>query len=161
MLSLGSNKGDSLDILRQAVTSLSGILLDLKVSSVYKTVPQGPVQQNDFLNCVVTGTYTDNPVALLQQVHEVESVFGRDRFHEIPKGPRTLDIDIILFGSLILSSHTLTIPHESMHERQFVLIPLLELLPDCADPVTGQPFRTVSARLGDQGVQKAGSLYGS
>ncbi len=124
-------------------------------------MPQGPVQQNDFLNCVVTGTYSDDPFSLLKQVHELESVFGRDRSREVPKGPRTLDIDIILFGSLILITNTLTIPHESVQERQFVLIPLLELLPDCADPFTGKLYRTVSAQLGDQGVQKAGSLYGS
>ena len=160
-LSLGANVGDSVATLRDAIRDLEPILGDLHVSSLYVTKPQGSVAQRDFHNIAVSGDFTGTPRALLGEINRIEAAHGRNRANEAPKGPRTLDIDIVLFGSRVVREADLTIPHERMGERQFVLVPLLELLPDSADPVTGELFGAMLRMLPDQGVVKAGSLYGN
>ena len=161
VLSLGSNSGDSVAILRRAVDELTAVLGDIRFSSLYMTKPQDVVEQPDFCNIAVSGRYGDSPVSLLERIHRIETANGRNRERETPKGPRTLDIDIALFGDHCVNMSALVIPHERMHLRQFVLIPLLELHPDSADPVTGEPYLAKLQRLPDQGVKKAGALYGN
>ncbi len=158
VLGLGSNRGDSLGALRGAVASLGEVLEDMRVSSLYVTKPMDYLAQPDFLNAAVAGQYRGTPRTLLEAVGAIEKRWGRDRANEIPKGPRTLDIDIELFGDSLIRETDLVIPHERMGERLFVLVPLLELLPDSADPVTGEPLREIAGRLSDQGVKKAGAL---
>ncbi len=155
---MGSNRGDSLGALRGAVASLGALLDDMRVSSLYVTKPMDYLAQPDFLNAAVVGQYRGTPRSLLEAVGAIEKRWGRDRANEIPKGPRALDIDIELFGDSLVRETDLVIPHERMGERLFVLVPLLELLPDSADPVTGEPFREIAGRLSDQGVKKAGAL---
>lgn len=159
VLGLGSNVGDSCDILKGAVASLSVVLEDIQCSSVYKTRPRDKEDQSDFFNAVVTGYYTGTPESLLSVLQAIECEYGRNRKLEKRFGPRTLDIDIEFFGSTILSSNELEIPHNRMYERQFVLIPLLELLPFAADPVTGQLLSEIASFLPDQGVKKVGNIY--
>lgn len=130
----------------------------MRVSSLYVTKPREYFDQPDFYNAVATGEFRGSPRELLAIIGSIEKKWGRDRTREIPKGPRTLDIDIELFGNIQIREPDLIIPHERMGERQFVLVPLLELLPDSADPVTGEPFRVIAERLPDQGVKKAGLL---
>jgi len=94
---------------------------------------------------------------MLLELQHIETSFGRDRSREIRRGPRTLDLDILLCGDLVLEMENLTIPHPLMAERLFVLVPLLELDPGLKDPRTGQPFRVARAALekapgGDGGV---------
>jgi 2-amino-4-hydroxy-6-hydroxymethyldihydropteridine diphosphokinase len=161
VLGLGSNRGDSADILRRAVEDLSSIIIDIRVSSLYRTDPQDYHDQDDFCNVVCAGRYDGTPRELLARIHEIESRYGRNRSVEIPKGPRSLDIDILLFGDSSMHDEDLVIPHERLSFRQFALVPLLEIMPKCADPVTGERYREISARLADQGVRKAGSLYGN
>jgi 2-amino-4-hydroxy-6-hydroxymethyldihydropteridine diphosphokinase len=151
-----------LDILRSAVTDSAEFLDFQRVSSVYRTAPQDYADQGDFLNLAVEGMYAGSPAELLVDVHALEAKYGRDRGPSaIPKGPRTLDVDILLFGERQVQTKDLTVPHPRMRERLFALIPLLELLPDCADPVTGESYGSIAAALPDQGVKKAGDLYGT
>jgi 2-amino-4-hydroxy-6-hydroxymethyldihydropteridine diphosphokinase len=79
--------------------------------------------------------------ALLERIHQIESALGRDRGRERRRGPRPLDIDIILYGDLVVSTPTLTIPHPGVRERAFVLVPLLELAPETRDPLRGDCYR--------------------
>lgn len=160
VLSLGSNVGDSLSTLKKAIRDLSFILDGMRVSSLYLTTPQDVSRQPDFCNLVVTGLTSLSPVDLLRQTQAIEARYGRRREGETPRGPRSLDIDIALYGERTVREPDLVIPHERMALRQFVLIPLLELLPDCADPVSGRPYRDILSGLEDQGVRKVGNLYG-
>lgn len=108
----------------------------------------------------VSGYFDGDCHSLLKICQNIEADFGRNRLNEISKGPRTLDIDIELFGNLCIREDDLTVPHCELANRQFVMVPLLELHPDCADPVTGVPYRELCAALPDQGVKKDGKLYG-
>lgn len=158
ILSLGSNRGDSRALLRSAVERVRSILTHLRVSSVWKTAAVGPVAQDDFLNLAVCGRYTGEPVELLEALQQIENDHGRCREREVPKGPRTLDIDIILYGKRIMNTARLIIPHPGLLQRRFVLVPLLELVPDCADPVTGRLLFDAAAGLEDQNMERMGPL---
>lgn len=158
-LGLGSNAGDSRNILRGALVELSALLTGMRSSSLYITRAMEVTDQADFCNMVVQGYYSGTPETLHSKTAEIETRYGRDREREIPKGPRTLDIDIELFGTETVRTDTLHVPHERMHQRQFVLIPLLEICPDCADPVTGIPYGEIAKALPDQGVRKAGVIW--
>jgi 2-amino-4-hydroxy-6-hydroxymethyldihydropteridine diphosphokinase len=151
-LSLGSNLGRREHNLRAAVQALDGILEQLRCSSIYETLPMYVVQQSKFLNMAAAGFYDRPPSALLQQILALESRLGRDRDNFTPKGPRIIDIDILLFGSRIIKDKDLLVPHPLLKERQFVLIPLLELEPDLRDPESGRPLAESLERLEDQGV---------
>jgi 2-amino-4-hydroxy-6-hydroxymethyldihydropteridine diphosphokinase len=156
VFSLGSNMPFNgmgpREILRRACSCLSERLADFRSSSIYRTKPLYYRAQGDFYNLVCAGRYfadsrhsrAENMLAWTQTI---EARFGRDRTREIPKGPRTLDIDIALAGNLTLSTPSLTIPHPAMRERAFVLVPLLEILPDLRDPVTGEPFGAILERV--------------
>jgi 2-amino-4-hydroxy-6-hydroxymethyldihydropteridine diphosphokinase len=161
VLGLGSNRGDSRALLGMAIRDLSEILDDVHLSSMYRTAPQDYAEQDDFLNLACSGLYDGSARDLLGAIHRIEANHGRDRESEISKGPRTLDIDILLFGDAVMRESDLVIPHERMRQRQFALVPLLELLPDSADPETGESYRLINRSLGDQGVIKAGTLNGN
>jgi 2-amino-4-hydroxy-6-hydroxymethyldihydropteridine diphosphokinase len=88
----------------------------------------------------------------LDGLQSIEKALGRDRSREIRMGPRTLDLDILLFGGQIIDSSRLVVPHPRLAERAFALVPLLELAPGLRDPRTGLPFAEALARIGDQGV---------
>jgi 2-amino-4-hydroxy-6-hydroxymethyldihydropteridine diphosphokinase len=109
--------------------------------------------QQDFYNMVVCGFYQNSPEELLKQVNQIEATFGRNREKEIFKGPRTLDIDIELFGNQIVKTENLEIPHKNLKERQFVLIPLLEIFPKYAEPISGAFYSDYLQNLPDQGVK--------
>ena len=127
-LSLGSNLGDRLGNLRQATRLLEAAGLPLRAaSSIFETEPVDFADQGWFLNCVVEIATTIPPLALLQEAQQIESQLGRER--TIPRGPRTLDVDILLYGDLILESPELTIPHPRMLLRRLVLEPLREIAP--------------------------------
>ena len=160
VLSLGSNVGDSLSTLKKAIRDLSFLLDGMRVSSLYLTTPQDVADQSDFCNLAVLGSSALPPERLLEETQAIEARYGRSRDGARARGPRTLDIDIALFGNRVVRGDNLVIPHERMALRQFVLIPVLELLPDCADPVSGRPFRDILSGLEDQGVRKVGNLYG-
>ncbi|MGD0665940.1 MAG: 2-amino-4-hydroxy-6-hydroxymethyldihydropteridine diphosphokinase [Bryobacteraceae bacterium] len=133
-LSLGSNIGDRERNLRAAVERLDAPgLRVLRVSPVYETEPVDYTDQRWFLNLVVEAETTLFPLQLLARVQKIERALGRVR--TVPKGPRIIDIDILLYGAAVVHGAKLEIPHPRMAERRFVLVPLHDLAPDLRHPV--------------------------
>lgn len=136
-LALGSNRGDRTANLRKAFEELDHVGVRIqRASSFYKTEPVGFAPQAWFLNCVVEAATALMPMQLLKAIKSVERTLGRRR--GVSQGPRPIDIDILLYENVIVRSSALTIPHQRMSERRFVLIPLRELAPAARDPVTGR-----------------------
>lgn len=136
-LCLGSNSGDRLKLIEQAVGFLN-LAQDIKLirtSALYETEPWGVKNQNWFLNMAVEIKTSLSPQDLLVKLQNIERTLGRNREKEIRWGERPIDIDIIFYDNLVLESDVLTIPHKFMHKRAFVLVPLLELIPDFVHPV--------------------------
>ena len=135
-IALGSNLGDSLAILEAALETLAqtpGIIVKAK-SSWYKTAPVGPPQP-DYLNGCALLEVQLTPKELLETLLTIETQFGRTRNSRW--GPRTLDLDLLLYNDLILDTATLQLPHPRMRQRAFVLVPLAEIAPVVVDPVSG------------------------
>ena len=151
-VAVGSNRGDRERIIAQAVRLMGEVLTDLRVSTLYETRPMYVLDQPAFLNAAVEGKTSRQPEELLDRLQSAEAVLGRDRLSEIRMGPRTLDLDILLFGDHVVQTTRLSIPHPRLLERAFALVPLLELAPGAVDPRTGHPLREALALLGDQGV---------
>lgn len=128
-LSIGSNIGDRLHHLTEAVRILHGHakIHVVKVSSVYETIPVGYTDQADFLNIVVCLETSLDAHELLAVCQEIENGLGRERI--IRWGPRTVDLDILLYNNDNIESENLIVPHPRMRERAFVLVPLLEIAP--------------------------------
>lgn len=135
-LSLGSNLGDRLGYLREAARLLAerGVR-PVRASSVYETAPVGVTGQPPFLNAVIQVETDLTPPGLLEATQSVERALGRER--SVRWGPRTLDIDILLYDGQHVDLPGLQIPHPRMHQRRFVLLPLLELQPDAVIPGAG------------------------
>jgi 2-amino-4-hydroxy-6-hydroxymethyldihydropteridine diphosphokinase len=150
-LGLGSNLGNRASNLAAARAALArGALTNTSASSIYETEPWGPVRQGRYLNQVVSGSSELPPRALLAKLFEIERALGRDRAREERYGPRTIDLDILLYGDLTMQEPELQIPHPRMMERPFVLVPLAEIAPDLA--VNGVAIRDALARLDRTGV---------
>lgn len=107
-------------------------------SSLYSTAPVGVEDQPRFLNAVVTLETHLSPRELLNRLLAIEQAFGRDRAASVANGPRTLDLDILLYGDMVLGAAGLEVPHPRLAERAFVLVPLCEIAPDLRDPRTGK-----------------------
>jgi 2-amino-4-hydroxy-6-hydroxymethyldihydropteridine diphosphokinase len=134
LIGLGSNMGDRLQFLRGAVAHLRqtvGIHVRA-VSSVYETEPVGPAVQAWFLNAVAAVDTSLSPLSLLQHTQAIEGALGRETTYHW--GPRTIDLDILLYGDMQVKTATLTIPHAELCRRAFVMIPLLELAPGLVLP---------------------------
>lgn len=129
ILSLGSNVGNRQTNLEKAVDNLikRGFEID-KISSVYETEPVGFKDQDSFYNTAVSGYFRGEPEELLKIINLIETGLGRERV--LKYGPRTIDIDIIMFGNKKVSSDNLTIPHPEYKNRKFVLIPAAEIEPE-------------------------------
>ena len=149
-IALGSNLAaaagtcDRAANLREAVARLSSLGRVVAVSSFYDTAPVGYLDQPRFLNGAVLLATELEPEALLAGLLAIERAMGRDRTGAIEKGPRVIDLDLLLFGGLMLETAALTVPHPAMRERRFVLEPLAEIAPGMVDPGTG---RTVAELL--------------
>ncbi|MGA2545026.1 MAG: 2-amino-4-hydroxy-6-hydroxymethyldihydropteridine diphosphokinase [Rectinemataceae bacterium] len=151
-LGLGANLGDRAGTIRAAYSELSKLLEAARLSRLWRSRPLYVEVQPDFINAAVVGDTDLSPRALLAAVNAIEADFGRDRLRERPKGPRNLDIDILLYGSLILAEPDLIIPHAGLNERQFALQPILDLDDGLMDPVSGLAFSKIAEALPPQGI---------
>ncbi len=152
-LSLGSNLGDREENLREALHRLeAGGVRVLRVSSIYETEPQDVRDQPWFLNIAAECETELLPGQLLARALKIEGDLGRKRAR--PKGPRTIDIDILLYGTAVVETSELQVPHPRMGERRFVLEPLAELAPDLRHPVTRRTVREMLADVARQRVRK-------
>ncbi|MDR2194306.1 MAG: 2-amino-4-hydroxy-6-hydroxymethyldihydropteridine diphosphokinase [Treponema sp.] len=152
VLGLGSNKAykkadgyiqTPRELLEEAAVKLGSVLSGLRTTSMIETEPLYVMDQPRFLNTAVCGYYEGMPYELLSAIHAIEASCGRNRAEERRFGERTLDIDILLFGSLVISEQDLEIPHPRLAERSFALIPLLALLPDAKDPRSGASYHDI------------------
>ncbi len=144
-LALGSNLGDATLNIRSGLESIRGHAVDMKVSSLYRTVPMGFDNQPQFLNVVCSIWTRLSPFELLHATKAIE--VGLSRHRTFPNAPRTLDIDVLLYGSRSIQTRVLTLPHPKMRERPFVMIPLAELAPGLRHPASGETFSDIARRL--------------
>ena len=150
-MALGSNLGDRAAYLTFAAQSLRTVLDRLVVSPYVETVPEGGADQPPYLNAAAVGRSAAAPVELLRRFLAIEHEAGRQR--PFAQAPRTLDIDLILAGELIVQRPDLEVPHPRFRRRRFVLEPLAAIAPDLVDPVSG---RTVGELLADLAAMSPG-----
>jgi len=158
-LALGSNLGDRRLALQRGLRELANRgALARRVSSLYDTDPVGFLDQPSFLNLAAEVTWAGTPEELLERCLDAEKTLGRVR--QFQDGPRTLDIDVLLAGDLILKSKGLEIPHPRMHLRRFVLQPLAEIAPHAIHPLMRLSVQELLERCGDgSGVRKVGDPF--
>jgi 2-amino-4-hydroxy-6-hydroxymethyldihydropteridine diphosphokinase len=148
-LSLGSNVGDRESNLRTAIAKLGELGAVTAVSSFFETEPVEFTAQPWFLNCAVALRTELMPKTFLSRVMAIEQQMGRRRVQ--PKGPRTIDIDILLFGNAVISAPQLEVPHPAMHERRFVLEPMAEIAAEARHPVLKRTIRELLGELAHAG----------
>lgn len=153
-LGLGSNLDDRAEHLGRGLRRIQELGNVRGVSGVYETAPEGFTGQPPFLNLVVQLESILEPLELLEATRGIER--DRGRIRTFRNAPRTLDIDLLLFGSHVFELPGLTVPHPRMNERLFVLVPLLELAPTAADPRTGRRYAELLADL--TSVEEPGNI---
>jgi len=150
---LGSNLGDRAGYLLLAVRGMLDAGLDvIRLSSIYETEPVGYENQPAFLNMVaeVRGSTLPSPDQVLARLLRIEYALGRKR--EISMGPRTIDLDLLIFRNERLETEFLTVPHPRLHSRRFVLVPLNELVPNLIHPGLDKPIGELLAQTKDQSL---------
>ena len=154
-LSLGSNLGDREANISRALARLEDVGVHVNArSSLYETAPRDVIDQPWFVNIAVQCETALFPIQLMGALQKIERESGRMRTRAVARGPRTLDIDVLLYGSALIDTPQLTVPHPRMLERRFVLEPLLEIAPDLRHPVTKLPLRRYLGAVADQRVHK-------
>jgi 2-amino-4-hydroxy-6-hydroxymethyldihydropteridine diphosphokinase len=151
-LALGSNLGDRHTNLKQAIAALTPQMEVKAKSQVYETPPWGVEDQPKFLNQVVKAKTYLEPEQLLKHLKRLEIALGRKE--SVPNGPRLIDIDILFYDDLVLNTPGLTIPHPRLHERGFVLLPLMDIAPDLVHPVSQQSVREMATVSNVEGIEK-------
>ncbi len=144
-LSLGSNVGNREAQLRDAQGWLGSTGRVTAVSSFYETEPVEFTEQPWFLNCAVAIETKSTPQRLMAAILQIEQQMGRKRIQK--KGPRSIDIDILLFDGVVMETEELVLPHPALHQRRFVLEPLAEIAPDAVHPVFRKKIRDLLAAL--------------
>jgi 2-amino-4-hydroxy-6-hydroxymethyldihydropteridine diphosphokinase len=154
-IGLGANLGDPESQLRRAIAALAALLRTrlLAYSSLYRSAPVGVGLQPDFVNAVAKVETALSARGLLEELLTAEARFGRER--PSPGAPRTLDLDLLLYGDQVIDEPGLVVPHPRMHERAFVLLPLAEIAPDVVIPSRGG-IRTLLAACRGQKISKIG-----
>ena len=149
-LALGTNLGDRLANLKQAVSALPPLVRLVAASPVYETPPWGYVEQPAFLNQVIRAETDLDPHALLAYLKQTEINVGRKTTFRY--GPRVIDLDILFYDEILLNSPELTIPHPNIPERAFVLVPLADLNPDLRHPSLGKTVRQMLESIDTRGI---------
>ncbi len=148
LIALGSNLGDRLENLRVGIDRLAaadGVVVET-VSKLYETAPVGgPDEQGPYLNAALVATTTLEAAELLALMHRIEAL--RERERTIHWGPRTLDLDLLVYGDLVSDVASLQVPHPRQHERRFVLVPVCDVAPDLVHPLLGRTMRELLAEL--------------
>lgn len=157
VIGLGANLGDASQTLQEAVQTLKShaATTDWKVSPFYRTAPIGGDEtQPDYINGAAAFHTNLAPEALMQWLLETERCFGRDRSQDISRNsPRTLDLDLLLYDQISMNTPLLVLPHPRLHQRAFVLRPLLDVLPACSAPGLGQLDQYLS-QVAYQAIQR-------
>lgn len=150
-IALGSNLpsqyGDPEDNVREAVRRLGELGTVLRVAGLRQTEPVGYLDQPRFVNSAAVLETALEPLELLRALMRIEHAMGRDRAVAPPKGPRVIDLDLLLYGEVVLGEPELTLPHPAMHEREFVLEPLAEIAPEWVHPGSGLTVQELLAKL--------------
>ena len=157
-IALGSNLGDRADTLSSAVRHMSNLGRVVAQSSLYETEPVGYHHQPAFLNAVVALETQLEPLPLLRGLLAIERELGRDRSRGPLKGPRTLDLDLLLMGDWIVADEELSLPHPALAERRFVLAPLAEIAPELRHPESNQTMAELLALLPDEGENRVSAV---
>lgn len=152
VIGLGSNVGNRERYLKNAIKLLviKWNFLFVACSSIYESEPWGFKNQNNYLNCVITGLYRSRPGVLLREIKEIEHKLGRKRKRKYH--PREIDLDILFFGNKVINKNNLIIPHPYLHLRNFVLEPLVEIMPDFIHPVFKKRIVTLLRESSDNGM---------
>jgi 2-amino-4-hydroxy-6-hydroxymethyldihydropteridine diphosphokinase len=152
---MGNSKSHSVEAIRRIIEDKRVKLLAM--SSLYLTSPVSGVAQNDFINCAISISWVGLPHELLTFLQGIEERMGRER--TVRHGPRIIDLDVLLFGDLILSDPELKIPHQELHRRKFAVIPCLEIDPGLIHPVYDKPLKSFLPLIGEkQKVTKLGRI---
>ena len=156
-IALGSNLGDRTQNLHTALTHLATLGRVLAVSTFHATAPVGYLDQPDFLNAAALLETTLTPQPLLEALLTIEQTMGRIRTGIPAKGPRLIDLDLLLYlsetGQQVLTTPTLTLPHPALHERPFVLIPLAEVAPTWLHPILHQTIQSLLTQLRESSIE--------
>lgn len=150
-IALGSNLGDRIFNLNEAINHLTPLVIPLNISPVYETPPWGYEKQPAFLNQVIHAQTALSPVELLSYLKKIEVALGRQPTFR--NGPRVIDLDILLYNQQVINTPVLTIPHPRLSERAFVLVPLADLDPELRHPVTGETVREMLGRVDTRSIQ--------
>jgi 2-amino-4-hydroxy-6-hydroxymethyldihydropteridine diphosphokinase len=158
LIALGGNVGDVRATFQKAIANICGMTQAalLARSSDYATPPWGELDQARFINACIEIETSLDPHALLFTLHKIEKKFGRDRGNETRWGPRTLDLDLIAYDDVSIDKPELTLPHPRLFERAFVLVPLLEIVPDRR--IAGRDLKTALAGLSTDGFERLPAL---
>jgi 2-amino-4-hydroxy-6-hydroxymethyldihydropteridine diphosphokinase len=157
-IALGSNLGNRAEALSSAVGHLRSLGRVVALSSLYETEPVGYHHQPAFLNAVVALETPLEPLPLLRGLLAIERELGRDRSRGPLKGPRTLDLDLLLMGDWIVAGEELSLPHPALAQRRFVLAPLAEIAPQLRHPESNQTMAELLAVLPDEGESRISAV---
>ncbi len=150
LIALGSNIGERETNLREAIRRIGELGEVTRVSSFYETEPVEVTDQPWFLNAALELRTELEPLVLLRSLLRVEQAMGR--YREVPKGPRNIDLDLLLFDDEVINTPELTLPHPEMHKRRFVLAPLAEIAPGRLHPILHKPALTLLGMLTDPAI---------